>query len=109
MHDDAVFLGLIDELRDVIGEIGQRVFLDRRCEIAHRLPFGDAVRLRVALAAQVPQTLVVERDVIWLLQERARRLRVIDPNAFAHARAPFRTCAMWMNFASAFMRSAQPC
>lgn len=29
------------------------------------------MRLRIALGAQVPQTLVVERDVIGLLQERA--------------------------------------
>lgn len=74
MHDDAVLLRLIRELRDVIGEIGQRVFLDVRCQFAQCLPFGNAVRLRIALGAQVPQTLVVERDVIGLLQERARRL-----------------------------------
>lgn len=109
MHDDAVFLGLIRELREVIREMRQRVFLDARCQIAQRFPLGNAVRLRVALRTQVPETLVVKRHVVGFLQERARSLRVIDANGLRHARAPFRTCAMWMNFASSFMRSAQPC
>ena len=69
----------------------------------------DAVRLRIPLGPQVPQAPVVKRDVVRLLQERACRLRVIDPDGLGHPRAPLRTCAMWMKRASSFMRSAQPC
>ena len=57
------------ELFEVIGQMRQRVFLDPRRQFAQRFPFGDAVRLRIALLAQVPQALVVKRDVLRLRDE----------------------------------------
>src|SRR5471032_2154657 len=114
MHDHAMPLGLSDELVEVIGEIRKRVLLDPRRQLAQRLPFGHAVRLSVAFAAQIPEAFIVESDVVFLRDEGARRLRMIEPLAFplldvAHARAPFRIWSMWIKRASSFKRSAQPC
>ena len=54
---------------------------------------GNGVRLAVALLAQIPQPAVVKRQCAFVGDEVRRRLGVIDR---LHARAPLRTCAMWM-------------
>jgi len=42
------------ELLEVVRQMRQRVFLDTRRQVAQRLPFRNAVRLRIALLAQIP-------------------------------------------------------
>src|SRR5512138_443402 len=108
MHDHAVGGRVVLELLQVAGQIGQRVFLDRRGERAQLLPFGQQLALAVALLAQVPQALVVEVGVVPGLDELRGRLGVVDALRRHHSRAPFSTCAMWMNFSGRPMRSAQP-
>ena len=68
---------------------------------------GHRLALAVALLAQVPQALVVEVDVVLRLDELRGRFGVVD--AVVMHRAPFSTCAMWMNFSGSPARSAQPC
>ena len=93
------------ELLQIVGEMGQRVLLDRRRQRAQLLPLGQLLALPVALLAQVPQPLVVEVEMVLGLDELRRRFGVVD--AF-HSRAPFRICAMWMNLIGRPSRSAHP-
>ena len=85
----------------------QRVLLDRRRQLAQRLPFGNAVRLRVAFLAQIPQPLVVERDMVRLLDELAAAfawsIRASCARPVENLRDMDEACV------AAFMRSAQPC
>ena len=60
MHFRAVVPGLGFELLQIIREVRQRVLLDRRGEIAQFLPFGNAVRLPIALDFEVPEPTIVE-------------------------------------------------
>src|SRR5215831_2267053 len=158
MHIDTVRLRIRLELLQILIEMSQRVFLDRRGERAQLLPLGNAVHLAVAFLAQIPQPLVMHflvlgrgnetrgslrlvdrpiavdlRTARLRLGARAQWLRgalgVIEPAAvaedcfgiewgeqfgikhwvaFAHALAPFRIWAMWMNLIGMPMRSAQP-
>jgi len=159
MHIDTVRLRIGLELLQILVEMSERVFLDRRRERAQLLPFGNAVHLAVSLLPQVPQPLVmhllvlgrrnkarggfrlIDRPVTMdlgaarlRLGPRAQRLRsrlgmietaavphdcfgiergqqlgVQHRVAFAHALAPFRIWATWMNLIGTPMRSAQPC
>ena len=85
MHVRAIVLGLGFELLEIISEVRQRMLLDRRGEVAQLLPFGDAVRLPIALEPQVPEPPVVEFEMRRGLDEVRRRLGVVDR---LHARAP---------------------
>jgi hypothetical protein len=105
VHDHAVGDRVALELDQVVAEVAERVLLDRRGERAQLLPLGDRLRLGVALAAQVPEALVVELGVVLRFDEARRRLGVVDA---AHALAPFSTCAMCTNLIGAPARCAQP-
>jgi hypothetical protein len=85
VHDHAVGGGVALELDEVVAEVAERVFLDRRRERSQLLPLGNRLRLDVALPAQVPQPLVVELGVVLRLDEARRRLGVVDA---AHRGAP---------------------
>ena len=63
MDDHAVGGRLLLELLEIVAEMGERVFLDRRGERAQLLPFRQGLALAVALLAQVPEALVVEVGV----------------------------------------------
>ena len=78
MHVRAVARRVALEFLEVVGEVGQRVFLDRRGQRAQLLPFGKVLALAVALLAQVPQPLVVEFDVVLRLDELRRGFGVVD-------------------------------
>ena len=54
MHFRAIVFGLGFELLKIIGEVGQRVLLDRRGEVTQFLPFRDAVCLPIALEPEIP-------------------------------------------------------
>ena len=91
VHDGAIGLRVALELQQVVAQIRQRVFLDRRREQAKRFPLGHRLALAVALLAQVPQALVVEVGVVLRRDELRRGLGVVDA---LHSLAPFSTWAM---------------
>ena len=78
------------ELFEVVGLMRERVLLDVRGELTQFLPFGDAVRLAVALLAQIPEPGIMERLVLFVGDKARRRFGMIQP---AHSRAPLRICA----------------
>ena len=106
VHGGAVGNGLALELLEVVGQVGERVFLDLRGQRAQLLPFGQRGGLAVALGAQVPQPAVVELDVVGGGDEFRRGLGMVD--RLGHARTPLRTWAMCRNFSGSSRRSEQP-
>src|ERR1700692_2344125 len=121
------------ELVKIRVEMGERVLFDRRSERPKLLPFGNAVHLPVALLPQIPEPFVMHLLMLGRGDEARGRLVLVDRSVAAdlgaarlrfgrrpqwlrralrysaHALAPFRIWAMWMNFIGTPMRSAQPC
>ena len=105
MHVRAVARRVALEFLQVVGEMGQRVLLDRRRQRAQLFPLGKVLALPVAFLAQVPQPLVVEVEMVLGLDELRRPFGVVDA---LHSRAPLRICAIWMNLIGRPRRSAHP-
>jgi hypothetical protein len=66
------------ELLEVVGEMAQRMLLDRRGQDAQLLPFGEVLALAIALLAQIPEPLVVKIEVVLRLDELRRGFGVVD-------------------------------
>src|SRR5215216_3331121 len=105
MDPDAIGGCLALELLEIVGEMRERMLLDLRCQLAQLFPFGDMMRLAVALLAQIPEPGVVKRLVLLACDETRGGFRMVEA---PHSRAPFRICAMWMNLMPRPRRSAQP-
>ena len=69
MHVNAVARRVGLEFLEVVGEVGQRVFLDLRGQRPERLPFVELYAFAVALLPQVPEPAIMEFDVILGLDE----------------------------------------
>src|SRR3974377_464928 len=81
------------------------MFLDRRGEVTHFLPFGDSMRLAIRFEPEIPQPAFVEFAMRLGLNEVRESLSGVD---WLHARLPFKICAIWMKRMSRPRRSAQP-
>ena len=131
MDDDAVGLRIGLKHLQIGVEMTERVFLDSRREAAHLLPFGHRPHLVVAALSQRPEPLIVLLLMPGSGKETLGRLRLVDRFValvscaarlrldlrvvraivgcvIAHAAAPFRICAIWMNLMGRLSRSAQP-
>src|ERR1700720_3874565 len=103
---NAVSLGAALEHFKVVREVGERMFLDLRCQLTQLLPFGHAPCGLVALASQHPEQLV-QVLLMSLIAEKLRCvLCLIDST---HWVTPFRTCARWRTLTFAPSRCVQPC
>src|ERR1700694_522754 len=112
-------------------EMTERMFLDVRREGTHLLPFRHQPHLIVTPLSQRPEPLIVLFLMTGSGKESLGRFRLIDRPvalvactawlrldfrvvwtialcALFHAAAPFRICAIWMNFMGTLSRSAQP-
>ena len=92
VHMRAVLYRIALELLQIVGEMGERVFLDRRRERAQLLPLGQVLALAVALLAQVPQPPVVKLEVVLGLDELRGRFGVVD--ALHRHRLPLIACSI---------------
>src|SRR4029450_183038 len=105
MHMRAAFDGVAFELLQIVCKVGQRMFLDPRSHRSQVLPLRQALALPVALLAQIPQSPVVELEMIACFDETGGRFSMVDT---VHAAAPLRIWAIWINLIGRLSRSAHP-